>query len=153
MLKGFKDFIARGNVIDLATAVIIGAAFTAVVTAFTDNVVQPLISRIGANPESDHGFLRIPLGDNLFIDLNTVLTAFINFLIVAAVIYFIIIVPYKKLKELDTKVEEEDTELTLLTEIRDLLRQNSGPDTAASTGKHGSTYKGPDREAKAAESE
>lgn len=153
MLKGFKDFIARGNVIDLATAVIIGAAFTAVVTAFTDNVVQPLISRIGANPESDHGFLRIPLGDNLFIDLNTVLTAFINFLIVAAVIYFIIIVPYKKLKESDSKVEEEETELTLLTEIRDLLQQNAGLDSAAPSGKHVSTYTGPDWEAKAAEPE
>ncbi len=153
MLKGFRDFIARGNVIDLATAVIIGAAFTAVVTAFTDNVVQPLISRIGASPDSDHGFLRIPLGDNLFIDLNAVLSAFINFLIVAAVIYFIIIVPYKKLKEIDSKVEEEDTELTLLTEIRDLLRQNVAPDSAAPSGKHVSNYTGPDWEAKTAETE
>ena len=108
MLKGFREFIARGNVIDLATAVIIGAAFTAVVTAFTEHVVQPLISRIGATPDSDYGVLRIPLGDNIFIDFNAVLSAIINFLIVAAVIYFIIIVPYKKLKELDSKVEEED---------------------------------------------
>ena len=123
MLKGFREFIARGNVIDLATAVIIGAAFTAVVTAFTEHVVQPLISRIGATPDSDYGVLRIPLGDNIFIDFNAVLIAIINFLIVAAVIYFVIVVPYKKLKELDSKVEEEETELTLLTEIRDLLQQ------------------------------
>ena len=154
MLKGFREFIARGNVIDLATAVIIGAAFTAVVTAFTDNVVHPLISRIGASPDSDHGFLRIPLGDNIFIDLNAVLSAFINFLIVAAVIYFVIIVPYKKLKELDTKVEEEETELTLLTEIRDLMRQNAGLDAVAPSGRHGSsTYNGPQWETKAAEPE
>jgi large conductance mechanosensitive channel len=135
MLKGFREFIARGNVIDLATAVIIGAAFTAVVTAFTDHVVQPLISRIGATPNSDYGVLRIPLGDNIFIDLNAVLSAFINFLIVAAVIYFVIVVPYKKLKELDSKVEEEETELTLLTQIRDLLQQQEGA-TADLSGKH-----------------
>ncbi len=125
MLKGFREFIARGNVIDLATAVIIGAAFTAVVTAFTDKVVQPLISRIGATPDSEYGFLRIPLGDDVYIDLNAVITATINFLIVAAVIYFIIVVPFKKIKAIDSKVEEEETQLTLLTEIRDLLQQGA----------------------------
>jgi large conductance mechanosensitive channel len=124
MLKGFREFIARGNVIDLATAVIIGAAFTALVAAFTDNVVQPLISRIGATPDSEYGFLRIPLGNDIAIDFNAVVSAAINFLIVAAVVYFVIVVPYKKLKELDTKVEEEETQLTLLTEIRDLLAEN-----------------------------
>jgi len=130
MLKGFREFIARGNVIDLATAVVIGAAFTGLVTAFTDNVVQPLISRIGATPDSDYGFLRIPLGDEMYIDLNAVVTSAINFLIIAAVVYFVIVVPYKKLKELDKKVEVEETELTLLTEIRDLLSTNG------SSGKH-----------------
>lgn len=133
MLKGFKDFIARGNVIDLATAVVIGAAFTALVSAFTENVVQPLISRIGASPDSDYGFLRIPLGDSTAIDLNAVVSATINFLIVAAVVYFVIVVPYKKLKERDTKVENAETELTLLTEIRDLLAANG------QSGKHGET--------------
>jgi large conductance mechanosensitive channel len=133
MLKGFKDFIARGNVIDLATAVVIGAAFTALVSAFTDNVVQPLISRIGASPDSDYGFLRIPLGDSIAIDLNAVVSATINFLIVAAVVYFVIVVPYKKLKERDPKVENAETELTLLTEIRDLLAANG------QSGKHGET--------------
>jgi len=104
---------------------------TAVVTAFTDHVVQPLVSRIGATPNSDYGFLRIPLGDNIAIDFNAVISALINFVIVAAVIYFIIVIPYKKLKELDTKVEEEETQLTLLTEIRDLLAENGA------SGKHG----------------
>ena len=132
MLKGFREFIARGNVIDLATAVIIGAAFTGLVSAFTDNVVQPLISRIGATPDSDYGFLRIPLGNDIAIDLNAVISAAINFLIIAAVVYFIIIVPYKKLKERDSKVEEEETQLTLLTEIRDILATNG-----STPGKHG----------------
>ena len=89
MLKGFREFIARGIVIDLATAVIIGAEFTGLVTAFTDNVVQPLVSRIGATPDSEYGFLRIPLGDNIAIDLNAVLSAAINFLIISAVVYFV----------------------------------------------------------------
>ena len=132
MLKGFREFIARGNVIDLATAVIVGAAFTGLVTAFTDNIVQPLVSRIGATPDSDYGFLRIPLGNDIAIDLNAVISAAINFVIIAFVVYFIIVVPYKKLKELDTKVEEEDTQLTLLTEIRDLIAENG-----SAPGKHG----------------
>ena len=132
MLKGFREFIARGNVIDLATAVVIGAAFTGLVTAFTDNVVQPLVSRIGATPDSDFGFLRIPLGNDTAIDFNAVISAAINFLIIALVVYFVIVVPYKKLKELDTKVEEEDTQLTLLTEIRDLIAENG-----SAPGKHG----------------
>ena len=55
MLKGFKEFLARGNVIDLAIAVVIGAAFTGLVTAFTENVVQPLIIRIGAAADTDYG--------------------------------------------------------------------------------------------------
>ena len=134
MLKGFKEFIARGNVIDLATAVIIGAAFTGLVSAFTDNVVQPLISRIGATPDSDYGFLRIPLGNDIAIDFDAVISAAINFLIIALVVYFVIVLPYKKLKERDSKVEAEETELTLLTDIRDLLATNG---SSSASGKHG----------------
>ncbi|CAN5604737.1 large-conductance mechanosensitive channel protein MscL [soil metagenome] len=135
MLKGFKDFISRGNVIDLAVAVVIGTAFTALVTAFTTSVIQPLIDRIGATPDKDYGFLRIPLGGESYIDFNALLTAGLNFLIVAAVVYFIIVAPFKKLKERDKKVAEGDTELTVLTEIRDLLRENG----VEFVGKHGST--------------
>jgi large conductance mechanosensitive channel len=133
MLKGFKDFISRGNVIDLAVAVVIGTAFTALVTAFTKSVIQPLIDRIGATPDKQYGFLKIPLGGDSYVDFNAVLTAGLNFLIVAAVVYFIIVVPFKKLKERDKKVEESETELTILTEIRDLLRQGD----EATSGKHG----------------
>ena len=78
VLKGFREFIARGNIIDLATAVVIGAAFTGLVTAFTKSVVEPLVSRIGASPNSDHGFLRIPLGNDTFVDFNPVVTAALN---------------------------------------------------------------------------
>jgi large conductance mechanosensitive channel len=134
MMKGFKEFITRGNVIDLATAVVIGAAFTGLVTSFTDNVVQPLVDRVGAGGDREYGILKIPLGGDQFIDLNAVLSSAINFLIVAAVVYFVIIVPYKKRKERDPRVEEAETELTLLTQIRDLLSESG-----AGSGRHGAT--------------
>jgi len=136
MLKGFKEFISRGNVIDLAVAVVIGAAFTGLVTSFTENVIQPLIDRIGAGGEAEYGILRIPLGGDQFVDLNAVLSAAINFLIVAAVIYFVIVAPFKKIKERDKLVDSTETELTLLTEIRDLLRADAD---GGSAGKHGGT--------------
>ncbi len=137
MLKGFKEFISRGNVIDLAVAVVIGAAFTGLVTAFTDECGAAAHRpdrrwtrhRVRHPADSARRQTRI-------VDLNAVLSAAINFLIVAAVIYFVIVVPFKKLKERDKKVESEETELTLLTEIRDLLRANADGDTG---GKHGST--------------
>ena len=136
MFKGFKDFISRGNVIDLAVAVVIGAAFTGLVTAFTQKVIQPLIDRVGAGGDRQYGILKVSLGGDpeQFLDFNAVLAAFINFLIVAAVIYFIIVLPYKKLKERDAKVEEDETELTLLTQIRDLLSENGD-----ASGRHGSS--------------
>lgn len=62
MLKGFRDFLLRGNVIDLAVAVVIGAAFTALVTKFSDAIIQPLINRIGTGPDSDHPALKVGIG-------------------------------------------------------------------------------------------
>ena len=132
MLKGFKEFLARGNVIDLAVAVVIGTAFTALVKAFTDNVIQPLIDRIGAGGDKEYGVLKIPLGGNLFVDLNAVLSAAINFLLVAAVVYFVIVLPYKKLRERGEVEQAQDTELSLITEIRNLLAETNGD----SSGKH-----------------
>ncbi|OBK74834.1 large-conductance mechanosensitive channel protein MscL [Mycobacterium sp. 1274761.0] len=128
MLKGFKEFLSRGNVIDLAVAVVIGAAFTGLVTAFTTKVIQPLVDRIGAGGKRDYGILKISLGGNpeQFVDFNAVLAALINFLIVAAVIYFIIVLPYRKLRERGEVEQAQDTELSLLTEIRDLLADQAG---------------------------
>ncbi|AQA06185.1 large-conductance mechanosensitive channel [Mycobacterium sp. MS1601] len=125
MLKGFKEFIARGNIVDLSVAVVIGTAFTGLVTAFTQNVVQPLIDRIGAGPDREYGILRIPLGGDQFVDLNAVLSAGINFVLVAAVVYFLIVLPYKKLRERGEVEQAQDTELSILTEIRDLLHAQS----------------------------
>ncbi|AIY48139.1 MULTISPECIES: large-conductance mechanosensitive channel protein MscL [Mycolicibacterium] len=131
MLKGFKEFLSRGNVIDLAVAVVIGAAFTGLVTSFTEKVVQPLVDRVGAGGDREYGFLKISLGGTpeQFVDFNAVLAAFINFLIVAAVIYFVIVLPYKKLRERGEVEQAQDTELSILTEIRDLLAANGSVDT------------------------
>jgi large conductance mechanosensitive channel len=62
MLKGFKEFLARGNIIDLSVAVVIGTAFTGLVTKFTESIIQPLIDRIGAGGQSSVGLLKINVG-------------------------------------------------------------------------------------------
>ena len=130
MLKGFKDFIMRGNVIDLAVGVVIGAAFTAIVTAFSDNIINPLIAGLGGS-EFGFGFNAIPGNDATFLNFGALLTAIINFLLIAAVVYFFIVAPMNKFNEmrearLETSAEPEVTEADLLTEIRDLLAEQNG---------------------------
>lgn len=132
MLQGFKDFIMRGNVIDLAVAVVIGGAFTAIVTAFTDNLINPAIAALGSADVSGLGF-QITSNPATFMDFGKVITAALNFLIIAAVVYFALVLPMNKLKELQDarkKVEtEEDVpvpiEVELLSEIRDLLKEGN----------------------------
>ena len=121
MLKGFKEFLARGNIVDLAVAVVIGTAFTALVTKFTDSIIQPLINRIGAGKEASYGLLQINIGGGQTIDLNILLTAFINFALVAAVVYFLVVLPYNKLRSKDAAEAPADQQARLLTEIRDAL--------------------------------
>ena len=129
MLQGFKDFIMRGNVIDLAVAVVIGGAFTAIVTAFSDNLINPLIASIGGAEVNGLGFNIISGNDATFLDFGAVITAAINFLLIAAVVYFVIAAPMNELKEIQEarrgiNKDEEDvapTDVELLTEIRDLL--------------------------------
>ena len=122
MLSGFKEFIMRGNVIDLAVGVVIGAAFTSIVTAFTDNLMQPLINSIGGTNAADGLGFRI-LSDNP--------STFLDF-----VVYFVIVAPMNKFNQLreaklETPAETEVTEADLLTEIRDLLAQQNGTPDAA----------------------
>lgn len=123
MLKGFKEFLLRGNIIDLSVAVVIGTAFTALVTKFTDSIITPLINRIGAGGDSDYGILRIGIGGGQTIDLNVLLAAMINFVLVAGVVYFLIVLPYSRFRK--EKEEVADAEVVLLTEIRDLLAGRS----------------------------
>ncbi|PRQ11040.1 large conductance mechanosensitive channel protein MscL [Corynebacterium sp. 13CS0277] len=131
MLKGFKDFIMRGNVVDLAVAVVVATAFTAIVTAFTDNLINPLIASFGGANADGLGFYIIAGNKDTFMDFGAVITAAINFVIVAAIVYFLIVVPMNKVKAAQAaragadEAEEEETvaiDTQLLTEIRDLLK-------------------------------
>ena len=133
MLKGFKEFLARGNIVDLAVAVVIGTAFTAVVKAFTDSVIQPLVNRIGAGPDTQYGILRFEIGGGQAIDINVVVTAAIYFVIVAAVVYFLVVLPYNTFRKRGEVEQAQDTELAILTEIRDLLASDG-----QAPGRHGS---------------
>jgi large conductance mechanosensitive channel len=126
MLKGFKEFLARGNIIDLSVAVVIGTAFTGLVTKFTESVIQPLIDRIGAGGQSSVGILKISIGGGKFIDFNVAISAAINFIIIAAVVYFLVVLPYNTLRKRGGVKQAEDTELSLLTQIRDLLEESGG---------------------------
>jgi large conductance mechanosensitive channel len=128
MLKGFKDFVMRGNVVDLAVAVVVGAAFTAIVTAFTNGLIKPLINVIGGtNAGHGLGFNLLAGNDSTFLDIGGVINAVINFGLIALVVYFIIVLPVKKMQERRKRGQEpgpaQPTDIELLTEIRDLLRQ------------------------------
>ena len=131
MLKGFKDFILRGNVIDLAVAVVIGAAFATIVTAFTDSIIKPLINAITPASSPGLGVTLIAGKDSTYVDFAAVITAAINFVIVAAVIYFAIVLPLNVIQERRRRGEEtgpaEPTEVELLAEIRDLLSAQQRP--------------------------
>ncbi len=141
MLEGFKKFIMRGNVMELAVAVIIGGAFTAIVTAFTSGIVEPVLALFGGSPEFGLGFHLREGNPATFVNLGSILTAIVNFLIIAAVIYFLMIMPMNKLAEMNARrkgIEPEEaaaTETELLAEIRDLLAEQRGGN-AEPTGKH-----------------
>ena len=91
MLKGFRDFIMRGNVIDLAVAVVIGAAFGGVVKSLVDNIITPLISAVVGKPSLEKTAIYTVNGSKFY--FGSFLSAVINFLLVAAAIYFFVIVP------------------------------------------------------------
>ncbi|WP_241989330.1 large conductance mechanosensitive channel protein MscL [Cryobacterium serini] len=136
VINGFKEFIMRGNVIDLAVAVVIGTAFTALVTAIVTSIFNPLIASI-FSAESLADSLVLPLRGGDGILFGAVIGALINFLLIAAVVYFAIVLPLNKLKEAQDRrrnagipaavVVDPTTELDLLTEIRDLLAKNAAP--------------------------
>ena len=137
MLKGFKEFILRGNVIDLAVAVVIGAAFTAVVNSIVENIFNPLIGALFNASSLDEAFVvSLPTVDGATAEVRfgAVLGAIITFLIVASVVYFVFVMPMNLLKERadarrqagETKPEDPETELTVLADIRDLLAAERG---------------------------
>jgi len=133
MLKGFKDFLMRGNVVDLAVAVVIGAAFTSIVTAFTTGLIKPLINAVGGtNAAQGLGFNILGSNEKTFMDFGSVINAAVNFVLVAAVVYFVIVLPVKKVQERRKRGQEpgpsEPTDVELLIEIRDLLRAQARRD-------------------------
>jgi large conductance mechanosensitive channel len=128
MLKGFKEFVMRGNVVDLAVAVIIGAAFGKIVTALVDGLINPLVAAIFGKTDLTKVWNFQVNGAEFSIGL--ILDALVNFLFVAAAIYFLIVLPLNKLAERRARgIEPEPAPLTteqeLLTEIRDALRTRS----------------------------
>ncbi|WP_020521369.1 large conductance mechanosensitive channel protein MscL [Catelliglobosispora koreensis] len=126
MLKGFKDFITRGNVVDLAVGVVIGAAFTTVVTGFTDSFLTPLINIVGVGSDGIGGVIPLPGKDN-YITYGAFLSKIVGFLITAAVVYFLVVLPLNKFFRKEEKSEAPAEELLLLREIRDaLVAQNGG---------------------------
>ncbi len=139
MLKGFKDFVLRGNVVELAVAVVIGTAFTALVTAFTTSFLEPLIGLLGGG--GVQGGTATVNGQEF--TWGAFVNAVITFLLTAAVLYFVVVLPMKKLFERRNRGEEAGpaapTQIELLVEIRDLLRSQQGLDAGANLAGPGTT--------------
>jgi large conductance mechanosensitive channel len=128
VLKGFKDFIMRGNVVDLAVAVVIGAAFKAVVDAVVADIITPILAAIGGKPDFRALYFTIN-GSRFF--YGDLINQIISFLIVAAAIYFLIVLPLNKMAERrarrlsEGQVSEPEAkaeDIVLLEQIRDLLQ-------------------------------
>ncbi len=125
MIQGFKDFISRGNAIDLAVGVIIGAAFTQVVTALTDSVINPLIGAIFGKPDFTHvgEFTLHFFGEPSLVQPGALLTALVNFLLVALALYFCVVLPLNKLAEKRTDKDSEDEEEATPSAEAELLQE------------------------------
>lgn len=129
MLKGFKEFISRGNVVELAVGVIIGAAFKNIVDALVDGIINPLIAAVIGKPDFSDAFILTLNGSD--VKFGLLITAVINFILMAFAIYFCIVVPMNTLNARRKKAEDEapkpeaSDEVKLLTEIRDALAQGT----------------------------
>ena len=135
IVQGFKEFVMRGNVIDLAVAVVVGAAFAAVVKAFSDYIINPIIAALGGGNIHGLAFQLVSGNDKSIVDFGAVITAAITFLITMLVVYFVFVLPMNKARELTTRPGEEESavpeDIALLTEIRDLLAaQKASPPQA-----------------------
>ncbi|MFG3497952.1 large conductance mechanosensitive channel protein MscL [Streptomyces sp. NPDC047928] len=148
LLEGFKAFLMRGNVVDLAVAVVIGAAFTNIVNSVVKGVISPIIGAFGTKNLDSYQFcLKAPcvvengeVTTGVAILWGSVLSATLSFLITAAVVYFLMVLPMAKYlarkaarEKLDDEVKEtlEVTELEVLKEIRDALVHQRGPGASA----------------------
>ena len=124
MLKEFRQFIVRGNLVDLAVAVVIGTAFSAVVAALVKDLITPLIAAVGGEP--DFSGLTFTINDSVF-RYGSFLNALITFVLVAAALFFFVVKPYNLYLSRRRRVDEEPTiqktdEVLVLEEIRDIMR-------------------------------
>ncbi|MFE1644476.1 large conductance mechanosensitive channel protein MscL [Microbacterium sp. P01] len=136
MIKGFKDFIMRGNVIDLAVAVVIGAAFTAVVNAIVATIITPLIEIFWKKDANGVAGIPVPdlYGGTVTFPIGDLVSAIISFFAVAVVVYFVFVVPMNHFKEraaekagvVENPESKLPTESELLMQIRDLLEKQTG---------------------------
>jgi large conductance mechanosensitive channel len=127
--RGFRDFLLRGNVIDLAVAVVVGTAFTAIVTSLVENILTPLIAAIVGRPSFNGLSFTLHHAN---IQYGAFLTALLNFVLIAGALYFFVVIPVKKLTELRARKNATTDqaeppapptdEAVLLAEIRDLLK-------------------------------
>jgi large conductance mechanosensitive channel len=124
-VKGFKEFVMRGNAVDMAVGIVLGLAFAAVVQAVVDWFITPLVAAIFGKPDLN-SVGTFTLNDAHF-SIGVILTALVNFILIAAAIYFVVVLPINKLREMQSKDETlPPTELELLTEIRDALVAREG---------------------------
>ncbi|MGQ2912383.1 MULTISPECIES: large conductance mechanosensitive channel protein MscL [unclassified Aeromicrobium] len=127
MIQGFKDFLLRGNIVDLAVAVVIGTAFTALVSAFTNSFINPLIGLVSGGGTAGGSF---EVNGQVF-TYGAFITAIITFVLTAAVVYFVVVVPMKAVNERMARGKEPEPEgvsedIQLLREIRDSLQRPIG---------------------------
>jgi large conductance mechanosensitive channel len=126
VIKGFKEFIMRGNVVDLAVGIAIGVAFTTLVGAFGTHFVNPIVAVAGGDRAQGFGF-TLTDSPATFVDIGGLINALIVFLVTMAVIYFAIVVPVQKLQSLRDRGEEPPAEVSediaLLREIRDAVQR------------------------------
>jgi large conductance mechanosensitive channel len=125
MIKGFRDFLMRGNVIDLAVGIAIGVAFTTLVGAFGAYFVNPIVAVAGG--DSPRGFGFEITNESTFVNIGALINALIVFIVTMAVIYFAVVVPVQKLQALRRGGAEEPEatpeDIALLREIRDALQR------------------------------
>jgi large conductance mechanosensitive channel len=137
MIKGFRDFILRGNVIDLAVAVVVGAAFTALVGAVTANLIQPVLNAFGGVDTGSIGFYINPSKPESYVNISAIIGAIITFLITALVVYFVFVAPMKKILDIAARrkqpVKADPREVDLLVEIRDLLKGGTAAELVGRT--------------------
>ena len=126
MLKGFKDFVMRGNLVDMAVGIVIGVAFAAVVTALVTDLITPLLAAIGGQP--NFSALKFRINGSTFL-YGAFINALISFLLIAAAVYFFIVMPLNTVAERraakvaagEPDPEPKPEEIILLEQIRDLL--------------------------------